>query len=56
MTTRTSPSNPAALGSTFRYFAAGVLAGAGLLLASSSFGLDTTGAPPAPSSGKVNIN
>lgn len=56
MTTRTSPSNPAAGGSIFRYFATGVLAGAGLLLASSSFGLDTTGAPPAPSSGKVNIN
>lgn len=55
MTTRTSPSNPGAGGSIFRYFAAGVLAVAGLLLASSSFGLDTTGAPPAPS-GKVNIN
>lgn len=55
MTTRTSPSNPRAGGSIFRYFAAGVLAVTGLLLASSSFGLDTTGAPPAPS-GKVNIN
>jgi competence protein ComEA len=55
MTTRTSPPNPAAGGSIFRYFAAGVLAASGLLFASSTFGLDTTGAPPAPS-GKVNIN
>lgn len=55
MTTRTSPSNPEAGGSIFGYLAAGVLAAAGLLFASSSFGLDTTGAPPALS-GKVNIN
>lgn len=55
MTTRKSLSLPAGGVSILRYFAVGVLALTSLLLAASSFGLDTTGAPPAVS-GKVNIN
>lgn len=52
MTTRTSLSNAAGRELPG---ARGLLVLASLLLAAAAFGLDTTGAPPAPA-GKVNIN
>jgi competence ComEA-like helix-hairpin-helix protein len=55
MTTRTSLSLPDSGAPIFRFFAVGVLVLTGLLLATISFGLDTTGATPAVA-GKVNIN
>lgn len=55
MTTPTSLSVPDSGAPILRFFALGVLVLTGLLLATISFGLDTTGATPAVA-GKVNIN